>query len=63
MITWIQRYFQHHFRTIFAIVLIGTIVSFVIGFSPSGGLGRAERRQIDRQFFEYNLSLQEDRSA
>jgi peptidyl-prolyl cis-trans isomerase D len=61
MISWIQRYFQRHFRTVFAVLLVGTIISFVIAFSPSGGFGRAERaRVIDREFFGYNLSLQAD---
>ena len=60
MITWIQRYFQHHFRTIFAVLLVLIIVSFVFTIGASPGIGRADRRQIDRQFFDYNLSLQDD---
>ena len=37
MITWIQKYFQHHFRTVFAILLAGTIISFVFVYGASNG--------------------------
>jgi peptidyl-prolyl cis-trans isomerase D len=60
MITWIQRYFQHHFKTIFAVLLAVTIVSFIFTIGASPGIGRGDRRVVDRQFFGYNLSLQED---
>jgi peptidyl-prolyl cis-trans isomerase D len=60
MITWIQKYFQHHFRTVFAVLLAVTIISFVFVFSASSGLGRAERRVVDRPFFGINLSSSED---
>ena len=60
MITWIQKYFQHHFRTIFAVLLVLIIISFIAGINASGGFGRAERQHIDRPFFGYNLSLQPD---
>lgn len=58
MISWIQKYFQHHFRTIFAIILGLMIISFVFTIGPSG-LNRAERRTIQRHFFDYNLSSEE----
>jgi len=60
MITWIQKYFQHHFRTVFAILLAGTIISFVFVYSASSGIGRAERRTVDRPYFGINLSSAED---
>ncbi len=60
MITWIQKYFQHHFKTIFAVLLAVTIISFIFTIGASPGIGRGDRRVIDRQFFGYNLSLQED---
>ena len=60
MITWIQKYFQHHFRTVFAILLAITIVSFVFVYSASSGLGRAERRVVDRPFFGINLNSADD---
>ena len=36
MITWIQKYFQHHFRTIFGVLLALIIVSFVFITNTSG---------------------------
>ena len=60
MITWIQKYFQHHFRTIFGVLLALIIVSFVFITNTSGGFGRADRQMVDRPFFGYNLSLQSD---
>ncbi len=60
MITWIQKYFQHHFRTIFAVLLALIIISFVFITNTSGGFGRADRQMVDRPFFAYNLALQSD---
>ena len=60
MITWIQRYFQHHFKTIFAVLLATTIISFIFTIGASPGIGRGDRRVIERHFFGYNLGLQED---
>ena len=60
MITWIQRYFAHHFKTIFAVLLAVTIISFIFTIGASPGIGRGDRRVVDRQFFGYNLSLQDD---
>jgi peptidyl-prolyl cis-trans isomerase D len=61
MISWIQKYFQHHFKTIFAVLLGVTIIAFVFTIGASPGIGTAERRGVvDRPFFGYNLSLQSD---
>ncbi|MEO6873759.1 MAG: peptidyl-prolyl cis-trans isomerase [Opitutaceae bacterium] len=62
MISWIQRYFQHHFRIIFGLVLLATIVGFVIAFTPGStfGNGNQQRSAQSREFFGYNLSSQED---
>ncbi|MSU65482.1 MAG: peptidyl-prolyl cis-trans isomerase [Opitutus sp.] len=60
MISWIQRYFQHHFRTIFAFLLASTIISFIFTIGAAPGIGRADRRAIERRFFSYNLNLAED---
>lgn len=60
MISWIQRYFQHHFRTIFAVLLGVIIISFVFTIGAAPGIGRADRQVIERQFFGYNLNLQAD---
>jgi peptidyl-prolyl cis-trans isomerase D len=64
MISWIQRYFQHHFRIVFALVLLATIVSFVIAFGPGSSVGRGthERAAVTREFFGYNLGSQEDQA-
>jgi peptidyl-prolyl cis-trans isomerase D len=60
MISWIQRYFQHHFKTIFAVLLAVTIISFIFTIGASPGIGRGDRRVIERQYFNYNLALPED---
>ena len=61
MITWIQKYFQHHFKTVFAVLLGVTIIAFVFTIGASPGIGNADRRATaDRPFFSYNLSLQSD---
>src|SRR5262245_56385946 len=60
MISWIQKYFQHHFKTVFAILLAVTIVSFIMTIGAAPGIGRADRRAIDRNFFGYNLNRADD---
>jgi peptidyl-prolyl cis-trans isomerase D len=60
MITWIQTYFQKHFRSIFAVLLGITILSFVFGINASGGFGRADRQSADRPFFGHNLTSEQD---
>jgi peptidyl-prolyl cis-trans isomerase D len=60
MISWIQKYFQQHFRTIFAVLLALIIVSFVFTIGASGGIGHAERGAIERPFFGANLASAAD---
>ncbi len=60
MITWIQTYFQKHFRTIFAILLGLIIISFVYSFNPSGGIGHTDRQAAERPFFGHNLASEQD---
>jgi peptidyl-prolyl cis-trans isomerase D len=62
MISWIQRYFQHHFRIVFGLVLLATIVSFIIAFGPGSNMTRAGQRTITREFFGYNLGSPDDQS-
>jgi len=63
MISWIQKYFQHHFRIIFALILASTIISFIIAFGPGSNFGRTDRRPtITREFFGYNLGSQDDQT-
>jgi peptidyl-prolyl cis-trans isomerase D len=60
MISWIQRYFQHHFKTIFAVLLAVTIISFIFTIGASPGIGRGDRRVVQREFFGYNLGMADD---
>lgn len=60
MISWIQRYFQHHFRLIFAGMLLIMAVPLIWVFNASSGMGHTDRRMIDREFFGYNLGLRDD---
>ena len=60
MISWIQRYFQHHFRIVFGLVLLATIVSFIIAFGPGSNMTREGRSSITREFFGYNLGSPDD---
>jgi peptidyl-prolyl cis-trans isomerase D len=60
MITWIQRYFQSHFKVIFAVLLGVLIISFVFTIGAAPGIGQADRQVVDRDFFGYNLSHQSD---
>ena len=59
MISWIQKYFQHHFKIIFAVMLGVLIIAFVFTIGAAPGIGNADRRGVvDRPFFKYNLSIQ-----
>ena len=63
MISWIQRTFQHHFRLIFAILLIGMVIPFIFTIGSTPGIGRADRKTAKRDFFGHNLLSQaEDRA-
>jgi peptidyl-prolyl cis-trans isomerase D len=60
MISWIQRTFQHHFRTVFAVLLAITIISFIVTIGAGPGIGRGDKLDVKREFFGYNLASQED---
>lgn len=62
MISWIQRYLQQHFKTIFAVLLAVTIISFIFTIGASPGIGRADRQVVDQQIFGYHLNAAEDRN-
>ena len=55
MISWIQRTFQHHFRLIFAVLLVGMVIPFIFTIGSTPGIGRAERSASGRDFFGHNL--------
>jgi peptidyl-prolyl cis-trans isomerase D len=60
MISWIQRYFQHHFKLVFGVLLFIMALPLIWVFNPSSGVGRGDQRTVERRFFGYNLSSQED---
>ena len=55
MISWIHRTFQHHFRLIFAVLLIGMVIPFIFTIGSTPGIGRAERSAASRDYFGHNL--------
>jgi peptidyl-prolyl cis-trans isomerase D len=63
MISWIQRSFQHHFRLIFALLLIGMVVPFIFTIGSTPGIGRADHTSVTRDFFGHNLASLEDDSV
>jgi peptidyl-prolyl cis-trans isomerase D len=62
MISWIQKYFQRHFRLIFAVMLIIMVVPLIWIFNPSSGTRASDRRVLERRVFGYDLASQEDQS-
>ncbi len=62
MISWIQKYFQRHFRTVFAVLLAITIISFILGINASGGFGRATPggEHVSRPFYGLDLASADD---
>ncbi|MFO1447749.1 MAG: peptidyl-prolyl cis-trans isomerase [Opitutaceae bacterium] len=62
MISWIQKTFQQHFRTIFLVLLVLVIVSFVFTIGASPGLGNAGNKALNRPFFGVNLGSKEDQA-
>src|SRR5580698_5627353 len=63
MISWIQRTFQHHFRLIFAVLLIGMVIPFIFTIGSTPGVGRAERTTASREYFGHNLLSQDQTRA
>lgn len=60
MISWIQRYFQKHFKWLFLLLLAITIVSFVFITNASSGFGTAGPRRLSQPYFGYDLGRDED---
>jgi peptidyl-prolyl cis-trans isomerase D len=61
MISWIQRNFQRHFRTIFALILGVMIISFIFTIGATPGIGHSDsNRTRSRPFFGYNLESTDD---
>src|SRR5476649_789069 len=62
MISWIQKYFQHHFRTVFGVMLALMIISLVGFYNASGGFGRGGggTQRGSEPFFGLDLANPED---
>jgi peptidyl-prolyl cis-trans isomerase D len=63
MISWIQRSFQKQFRVVFGVLLAVTVISFIFVIGSTPGIGRAERRVEERDFFGHNLESKEQSEA
>lgn len=61
MISWIQRSFQHHFKIVFAVILAVTVLSFVFTIGSTPGIGRADHREVNQDFFGHNLASPEEK--
>lgn len=60
MISWIQTYFQKHFRTVFAVLLGVTIISFIFTIGAAPGIGRAGNKLLEQPFFGHNLGNEQE---
>lgn len=60
MISWIQTYFQKHFRTVFAVLLGVTIISFIFTIGAAPGIGRAGNKVLEQPFFGHNLGNEQE---
>jgi peptidyl-prolyl cis-trans isomerase D len=60
MISWIQKYFQKHFRLVFGLILVAMAVPLVVIYSQSSGLGRADRQVAEQLFFGRNLANEQE---
>jgi peptidyl-prolyl cis-trans isomerase D len=60
MISWIQRTFQHHFRLLFAILLVVMVIPFLFTIGSTPGIGRPEHKTASRDFFGHNLMSRDD---
>ncbi len=59
MISWIQKYFQKHFRLVFLVVLIAIGLPMVAIYSASGGSRGESIKALERPFFDVNLASPE----
>ena len=60
MISWIQKYFQKHFRLVFATILVAMALPLIVIYSQSSGLGQGGRRTLEQTFFGHNLGNEAD---
>lgn len=60
MISWIQKYFQRHFRLVMFLILLAVAVPMVVVYNQSSGsLGRHDRGLGPRPFFHVDLNNEE----
>ncbi|MCR6656280.1 MAG: peptidyl-prolyl cis-trans isomerase [Opitutus sp.] len=63
MISWIQKTFQQHFKSVFLVLLAVVIISFVFVTNASSGLGGSDRGHLtERMVFGYNLASNDDQA-
>jgi peptidyl-prolyl cis-trans isomerase D len=56
MISWIQKYFQHHIRLVMFVMLLVIGVPMIFIYSQSSGLGQGDVRVREQRFFHVNLA-------
>lgn len=60
MISWIQKYFQKHFRLVFFLILVAVGLPMIVIYSQSSGIGQGGSiKSLERPFFGINLGNQE----
>lgn len=62
MISWIQKYFQKHIRLVMFMMLLIVGLPMVVIYSQSSGIGMADVKVREQQFFNVNLANQEQAS-
>lgn len=60
MISWIQKYFQQHFRIVFAVLLGATIISFIFTIGAGSGVAGSGHAVAKQPFFGHNLAAESD---
>lgn len=60
MISWIQTYFQKHFRTVFTVLLGVTIISFIFTIGAAPGVGPAGNKLLEQPFYGHNLGNEQE---
>ncbi|QYM80035.1 peptidyl-prolyl cis-trans isomerase [Horticoccus luteus] len=62
MISWIQRTFQRHFKIVFLLILAAMAIPLIVIFTPSSGIGGADRHYARQEFFGLNLGSPSDQA-
>lgn len=59
MISWIQNTFQKHTKLVMFFLLVAVTIPFVFTIGAAPGIGRAEAKTLQQDFFGHNLGNQE----